>query len=125
MPILPEYRQFYDTPAWRALSTRIRYGRARGRCECDGRCGHRWAHRDTGGRCPALDKHEHPLTGSVVHLSTAHLNQVPGDDRPENLRAMCQKCHVSYDAGQHAATRVRTAAEAVAATMTPLFEETP
>lgn len=25
--------------------------------------------------------------------------------RPENLAALCQKCHLAHDAGQHKATR--------------------
>jgi hypothetical protein len=32
-----------------------------------------------GGRCPALHEQIHPDTGSVVGLTTAHLNHTPED----------------------------------------------
>jgi 5-methylcytosine-specific restriction endonuclease McrA len=47
-------------------------------------------------------------TGSTVVLTTAHLNHTPEDCRPENLRAMCQGCHLHYDREHHAQTRRRT-----------------
>jgi hypothetical protein len=40
------------------------------------------------------------LTTKVV-LATAHLNHDPGDNRPRNLRAFCQRCHVLYDREEH------------------------
>lgn len=40
----------------------------------------------------------HPATGAVVVLTVAHLNHTPEDCRDENLAALCQKCHNSYDA---------------------------
>ncbi len=46
MPIRPENRDRYPKD-WKAISERIRFGRARGRCECSGQCG--GAH--SGGRC--------------------------------------------------------------------------
>jgi hypothetical protein len=30
-------------------------------------------------------------------LTVAHLNHIPSDCRPENLRAMCSGCHLRYD----------------------------
>jgi hypothetical protein len=42
-------------------------------------------------------------TGIV--LTVAHLNHVAGDDRDENLRALCQWCHLNYDKEHHAETR--------------------
>jgi 5-methylcytosine-specific restriction endonuclease McrA len=38
-----------------------------------------------------------------IVLTVAHLNHLPEDCRPENLRAWCQRCHNRYDA----ATRAR------------------
>lgn len=38
-------------------------------------------------------------------LTVAHLNHTPEDCRPENLKAMCSKCHLRYDAQHHAKTR--------------------
>jgi hypothetical protein len=40
-----------------------------------------------------------------VVLTVAHLNNVAGDDRPENLRALCQWCHLIYDLVHHHRTR--------------------
>lgn len=39
-----------------------------------------------------------------VVLTIAHLDHVPENCAPENLRAWCQRCHLRYDAAHHAAT---------------------
>jgi len=38
-------------------------------------------------------------------LTIAHLNHQAGDDRDENLKALCQWCHLNYDKPHHAETR--------------------
>ena len=43
--------------------------------------------------------------GIRVVLTVAHLNHTPGDDRDENLKALCQWCHLHHDAGHHKETR--------------------
>jgi len=40
-----------------------------------------------------------------IALMIAHLNHTSGDDRDENLKALCQWCHLNYDAGHHRETR--------------------
>lgn len=40
-----------------------------------------------------------------IVLTVAHLNHVPGDDRDENLKALCQWCHLNYDKLHHKETR--------------------
>jgi hypothetical protein len=40
-----------------------------------------------------------------VVLGVAHLNHVAGDDREENLKALCGWCHLHLDQGQHKQTR--------------------
>lgn len=45
--------------------------------------------------------------GKVI-LTVAHLNHELMDCRPENLKAMCQRCHLRYDAALHAANARRT-----------------
>jgi hypothetical protein len=40
-----------------------------------------------------------------IVLTVAHLNHVAGDDRDENLKALCQWCHLNYDLGHHHETR--------------------
>ena len=60
----------------------------------------------------AADGEPHPLTGSRVVLTTAHVH----DDRPEassllNLAALCQRCHNRHDmAARRAGTRERARA---------------
>ena len=80
---------------WPAISKRIRE-RSGGRCECSGECGLHHEHRceEVNGR-PALW-----ARGKVV-LTVAHLNHLESDCRPENLKAMCQRCHLRYDSKHH------------------------
>lgn len=40
-----------------------------------------------------------------VQLGVAHINNVPGDDRDENLAAWCNWCHLNHDAPHHHDTR--------------------
>ena len=92
MPIRPENRARYPKD-WKLRSRFVRFVRARGRCE--------W--------CAAVHGEPHPITGSIVVLTTAHVH----DDRPEassllNLAALCQLCHLRHDAKHHAANaRIR------------------
>lgn len=99
---------------WPEISNYIRFERAGGRCECDGECG-----RGHDGRCEALHQEPHPQTGSNVILTTAHLGTdlpdgTPGDKhdkmdvRPENLKAMCQACHLSFDIDEHVGNAAKT-----------------
>jgi hypothetical protein len=86
---------------WVEISQYIRFERAGGRCECTGECG---LHE---GRCKALHGQPHPVTGSRVILTTAHIGEGTGDKhdkmdcRPENLKAMCQRCHLIFDLPEH------------------------
>ena len=91
MPIRPENKARYPKD-WSAISKRIR-ARAGNCCECEGECG--TAHDP---RCEAINGDAHPLTGSRVVLTTAHMNHMPEDCDDRNLKAMCQKCHNMYDA---------------------------
>jgi hypothetical protein len=129
MPIRWQDRDRYP-PDWDEISARIRLVRSGGRCECHGECGTEHdveAVSETlayePGRCEALNRAPHPVTGSGVVLTTAHLNHTPEDCRDENLRAMCQRCHLRHDAPHHAATRAATRAAQLATTMNPLFQE--
>jgi hypothetical protein len=80
---------------WKAISAAIRL-RAKNRCECLGECGLHHEH-----RCIELNgEPAHFAKGKIV-LTTAHLNHTPEDCRPENLKAMCQRCHLRYDQELH------------------------
>ena len=85
---------------WEEISHYVRFVRAKGRCEV----------------CGAEHGKPHPITGSKVVLTTAHLNHDTTDNRLNNLKAMCQRCHLRYDAREHARhaaqTRYRKIAEA-------------
>lgn len=80
---------------WKMIRERI-LRRSKNRCECVGEC-----HRHTK-HCPARQHQLHPTTQSKVVLTIAHLNHTPQDCRPNNLKAMCQFCHLNYDAKLHA-----------------------
>jgi len=82
MPILPQNKARYPKD-WKLRSYFVRVIRAKNVCE--------W--------CAAINGKPHPITGSIVVLTTAHAY----DDRPEassllNLAALCQKCHNGHDA---------------------------
>lgn len=95
MPIKPENKKRYPRD-WNQISQRIRFERADGRCEfCE----------------LAVHGEPHPITGSLVVLTVAHLNHTPEDCCDENLAAMCQRCHLTYDAQHHAETRRQTERE--------------
>jgi hypothetical protein len=85
MPIKPENAARYPAD-WPAISRRIR-DRAGNRCE------------SAPGQpsCGAVNGARHPITGSIVVLTVAHLNHAPEDCADDNLRAMCQRCHNRYD----------------------------
>ena len=52
--------------------------------------------------CGAANHQPHPVTRSRVVLTVAHLDDNPMNNRPENLAALCQRCHLAYDAPVHA-----------------------
>ena len=90
MPIKPENRARYPKD-WKAISLRIRE-RAGNRCEGSP------AYPD----CREENGKPHSATGSNVVLTVGHLNHLPEDCRDENLKAWCQRCHLTYDAKHHA-----------------------
>lgn len=105
MPIRPENRKRYPDD-WAEISQRIRFTRAGGRCECDGRCGRPdWHLRPCDKRCANVHGGRAVGTGSIVVLTTAHLDHTPENCDDGNLMAMCAGCHLAYDADHHAETR--------------------
>ena len=90
---------------WKKIVARVAK-RAKGNCECTGECGRH------GGRCDAMNHKPHPITGSKVILTTAHLGiDYPDgtkgnkhdkmDCRMKNLKHMCQRCHLLFDMPEH------------------------
>ena len=96
MPIRPENAARYPEN-WDAISLRIKE-RAGWRCECLGECG-RGTHE---GRCTNEQRKPAYGSGSRVVLTTAHLDHTPEHCGDDNLRAMCQGCHLHYDREHHA-----------------------
>lgn len=91
---------------WPAISRRIRE-RSGGQCECEGECG---LHRTNPGPRRCTERHGEPAQwakGRVV-LTVAHLNHDPSDCRDENLKAMCQRCHLRYDVEHHQRNAAQT-----------------
>ncbi len=50
-----------------------------------------------------------------VVLTVSHTDHQPENCDPANLKALCQRCHLAYDAGHHAKTAYRTRREGKAA----------
>ena len=118
MPIRPQHRWLYPID-WPQLSAWVRFTRAARRCECCGRphgkvVAHlgdgRWWDEQAGtwrsGRGRPLSGLPSPTSGlpvkwTKVVLATAHLNHNPGDNRPQNLKAWCQRCHLIHDRQEH------------------------
>lgn len=102
MPIRPENRSRYPKD-WRKVVERIR--ERSGDC-CEGSP----AYPD----CRVENHTPHPVTGSEVVLTVAHLDHEPENCADENLKHWCQRCHNTYDAPVRAAG-VRSRMRALAA----------
>jgi hypothetical protein len=113
MPIRPENRARYPKD-WAEISVAVREA-ALWRCQCEGECG-----RGHAGRCIMRQGDQGP-SGWPVVLTVAHLDHTPENCHPDNLKAMCQGCHLHYDKDHHAETRrVTRARELAAAGIEPL-----
>ncbi len=104
MPIRREMREHYPAN-WKAIVRKI-HARAEHRCECEGECG---LHRTNPGprRCTETQAQPAKWAKGKIVLTVAHLNHDPRDCRDENLKSMCQRCHLRYDVDHHARTRKR------------------
>lgn len=97
---------------WKAISAFIRFERAGNRCECEGECG---LHRTNPGprRCIEVNRTQARFARGRIILTTAHLC-LPEDHNgalcadETHLKAMCQRCHLRYDAALHARNAAET-----------------
>lgn len=55
--------------------------------------------------CREKNHMPHSITGSKVVLTIAHMDHDKTNNSLENLRALCQRCHLRHDIGQHVANR--------------------
>ena len=81
MPI--NYSEYH--PKWKLISRLIRFKRAKSKCE--------W--------CGAKNYEKHPITGSKVVLTVAHIDHNIRNNDFANLAALCQRCHLNHDRGEH------------------------
>ena len=97
MPIHPSMKPLYP-PDWPQISARIRFERA----------ANYWPH---------------PETGSRVILTVAHLDHDPRNNADDNLAALCQKCHNTYDAAKRHGNRARREKQAAGQLTLPGLHE--
>jgi len=91
MPIRAEQKVLYPAD-WKQISLRVRE-RSGWTCEfCQ----------------EARQGEPHPITRSKVVLTVAHLDHDPTNRDEDDMAAMCQRCHLTYDAPLHAANAART-----------------
>jgi len=107
MPI--DYHRY---PAnWKTVIRPAIMKRAGNRCEFCGVENGATGYRDKQGVFHRLDGMELEVAAlertktTTIVLTVAHLNHDVTDNRPENLKALCQKCHLTLDAEQHRQTR--------------------
>jgi hypothetical protein len=95
---------------WRQISHRIRFERAEGKCE---ECGapHNgfrddngdWYGEEFGIEFPHMTEHMSKIVLTTAHLGIPKPDGSPGDRsdtmdcREENLKALCQRCHLAFD----------------------------
>jgi len=117
MPVNPKYAHLYKTAEWERIRAEVK--REAG-----------WKCKECGVKNGTLRKRKTPglpvkLGGHVwinnelhyyVVITVAHLDWNPENMEKDNLRAMCQECHLAYDRPEHlrlsAETRARNEAHA-------------
>jgi hypothetical protein len=45
------------------------------------------------------------IRSTRVYLAAAHLDHNPANNRPRNLKALCQRCHMLHDQAEHSRRR--------------------
>lgn len=141
MPIKPENAKRYPSD-WPQVRMQI-LQRARWRCEWCGVVDRAWGWRDHTGKFHQVRKGpirdtwprderftrkppfelqtvDGPIKIIEIVLTIAHLDHMPENCAPENLKAGCQKCHLDYDKEHHLQTAYQTRREGKA--VADLFE---
>src|ERR1044071_947308 len=112
MPIRKELQHLYRTPGWKAARKEA-LERAGYKCE---ECGvpkslgrvNRWKgwwqnpdtlrwHDEAGKPRTEIPPYSERRNNVRLTVGVAHLNGVAGDDRPQNLRVLCDCCHLKHD----------------------------
>jgi len=110
MPIKPENKKYYRGKTWQYFRAWA-LERAEDKCEFCGVENHALGVRDLDG-----DFHKGSFWDTVagdpeffgddakeikIVLTVAHLDHGHENNGPDNLRALCQKCHLNHDQEQH------------------------
>ena len=109
MPIKPENRKLYPKN-WKEIRKQI-LERANNKCEFCGVENYAEGYRDKNGNfieSIGMQQEADMLDGEKIIrivLTIAHLDHDPTNNSPNNLRALCQKCHNTYDKEHRLATR--------------------
>lgn len=96
MPI--DYRKYCKD--WKLRSRFIRFYRARNKCEICGAINYSYVNKHTRELC--LPNEQNAIR---IVLTVAHLDHNVNNNSFFNLKAMCQRCHLRYDAKQKAINR--------------------
>lgn len=102
MPIKTENKSRYPTN-WKQIRADI-LKRANNRCEFCGVENHSIVRRKRKNMQPDGCWYK----DIKIVLTIAHMDNMPENCDYSNLRALCQKCHINYDAKFHAANAKRT-----------------
>lgn len=106
MPI--DYKDYPDN--WKEIRKKI-LQRAGDKCEECGIENYSYGYRNPDGSFYKLEGMELEVASLEkekfiqIILTIAHLNHEPMDCRPENLKALCQRCHLNYDRNRHILNR--------------------
>jgi hypothetical protein len=115
MPFKPEL--YPDN--WKEISTAIR-ARAGNKCQFCGVENGAIGYRSTKGQFVKVFNsiEDVDLQADAMHLdgvkliriilTVAHLDHIPSNCTSDNLRALCQRCHLNYDAQYHAHNSAQT-----------------
>ena len=112
MPIKPENKKLYPKN-WKEIRQKI-LERSENRCAFCGVLNHSIGYRNKDGEfieCEGMAAEAADLDGEhliQIILTIAHLDHNPTNNNPENLRALCQKCHNNYDKEHRKETRRKT-----------------
>lgn len=115
MPIKPENKKLYPKN-WKQIREAI-LRRANNKCEFCGVENHAIGVRDNDGIFHKINPETSDeyyyveienLKKIKIILTIAHLDHNPQNCNPNNLRALCQKCHNNYDKEHRKQTRLKT-----------------
>ncbi len=117
MPIKPENKKLYPKN-WKEIRQQI-LKRADNKCEFCGVPNHIKGIRTFDGGFLKQDattynfiRTYYPQAKIIqIVLTIAHLDHNPQNNNPDNLRALCQKCHNNYDKEHRKQTRVKSLAQ--------------